>query len=141
MFGRAKPFEDPHIGRLRRSRGAWRGSITLGAGVTVPLVVPGPGSEPDAGALALARTIPAEFERTRELVAAALAEHRAAALDGAMADEADLEASPSSVAIVELDRALVIQVAYQVSWDDDHTLGACVRDGRLIELNGSILEP
>jgi hypothetical protein len=34
-----------------------------------------------------------------------------------------------------------LQVALGVAWDDEHTLGALIRDGRLTELNGSILEP
>ena len=53
----------------------------------------------------------------------------------------DGEPAPASAAVIDLDGSPTIQLAYRVSWDDDHTLGACLRDGRLIELNGSILEP
>lgn len=28
-----------------------------------------------------------------------------------------------------------------VAWDEDHTLGARLRNGRLIELNGSVVPP
>ena len=34
-----------------------------------------------------------------------------------------------------------LQVALRTAWDDEHTLGALVRDAELVELNGSILEP
>jgi hypothetical protein len=33
------------------------------------------------------------------------------------------------------------QVAIRTEWDDEHTLGALVRDATLVGLNGSILEP
>ena len=31
--------------------------------------------------------------------------------------------------------------AQEVAWDEEHTLGARIRDGRLVELNGSVLRP
>lgn len=61
LFG-SRPFLDPHLGELRQSRGAWRGTLRL-------------------------------------------------------------------------------EIGLRVAWDEEHTLGARLRDGRLIELNGSVLEP
>ena len=29
----------------------------------------------------------------------------------------------------------------RAAWDEEHTLGALIRQGELVELNGSILEP
>ena len=34
-----------------------------------------------------------------------------------------------------------VEIGYQVAWDDEHTLGARLRGGRLIELSGSVLPP
>ncbi len=140
MFGRAKAFDDPELGCLERSRGAWRGTIRIEPHGEIPLTVLGSRSGPDPDALTLARTIPAEYDRCRADIAAALSEHRSAGLDG---DEPTSfhEPAPSSAAVIDFDRTPTIQLAYRVDWDDDHTLGACLRAGQLIELNGSILEP
>lgn len=48
---------------------------------------------------------------------------------------------PVGVAVVRLDGRHVLEVAYRVPWDDEHTLGAHFADGVLVELNGSILLP
>ena len=45
------------------------------------------------------------------------------------------------VQVAPLDGALTIEIGYRVDWDEEHTLGARVREGRLIELNGSVLRP
>lgn len=143
MFGRTKPIDDPELGTLQRSRGAWRGTIHLAPHGEIALSVPGSRSQPDPEAVALARTIPSEYERCRDAIADALAEHRATTLgenDPIEDDPVENEPAPSSAAVITLDRTSTIQLAYRVDWDDDHTLGACLRDGQLIELNGSILE-
>jgi hypothetical protein len=41
------------------------------------------------------------------------------------------------VQVSPLDGHLTVEVA----WDDEHTLGARLRDGQLIGLNGSVLAP
>jgi hypothetical protein len=142
MFGRVKSFDDPELGPLQRARGAWRGTVRLGSHGPIPLAVPGSRSEPDAAALALAQTIPAEYDYCRAAIDNGLDEHRSTILagDGPAPAQGALP-QPSSAAVIEFDGALTIQLAYRVEWDDDHTLGACLRGGELIELNGSILEP
>lgn len=142
MLGRAKSFDDPELGPFDRARGAWRGTVRLGSLGPIPLAVPGSRSEPDAAALTLARSIPAEYDRCRAAIDNGLDEHRSTILgDGGPTPEHDVPPQPSTAAVIEFDGALTIQLAYRVEWDDDHTLGACLRGGELIELNGSILEP
>lgn len=142
MFGRAKSFDDAELGPLHRARGAWRGTVRLGSHDPIPLAVPGSRSEPDAAALILARRIPAEYDRCRAAIDNGLDEHRTTTLEGdGPTPGHDAPPQPRSAAVIEFDGALTIQVAYRVEWDDDHTLGACLRGGELIELNGSILEP
>ena len=77
MFGlfRSPPFCDPHLGKLARSRGHWRGSLTPKAGSSVPLVLSGTRSEPHAQALALARELPTQFTSWRTTIKNALFEH------------------------------------------------------------------
>lgn len=41
----------------------------------------------------------------------------------------------------QLDRRPTIEIGYTASWDEGHTLGAQIRDGQVIGLNGSVLAP
>jgi len=50
-------------------------------------------------------------------------------------------AAPTSVEIKPFRSIREVQVAIRAAWDEEHTLGALIRDARLVELNGSILEP
>ncbi len=147
---------DPVLGELCRARGAWRGTIMLD-GRPVPLVLAGPRSTPDPEALRLARTVAAEFPAWRPAIAAALLEHftpyaEAVAEGEEEAPAAGLpavdgpdgvwpHASAEFVQVAPLDRRLTIEIGYRVAWDEEHTLGAQIRDGRLIGLNGSVLAP
>lgn len=137
---------DPDLGDLVRRRGAWRGELAITGDHLVPLAVAGGRQGPDAAALALARTIPSTFADRRADIRAALADHRAPYLEEA-ADEGDLDVGgdpdpePVYAAVIVLRGDLTVELGYRVAWDEEHTLGARIRDGRLVELNGSVLEP
>ncbi len=132
----------------------WRGSIALGE-VAVPVALPGPRSAPDPQALEIARTVPAAYPHWRGLIEAALFEHYEPYADAVAAGAAPEESMPSIarpedvwshvaveyVALIALAGSLCIEIGYRVAWDDEHALGARLRDGRLIELNGSVLRP
>ncbi|KQV52729.1 hypothetical protein ASC95_07870 [Pelomonas sp. Root1217] len=45
------------------------------------------------------------------------------------------------VQVTPLGREFTIEIGYRVGWDEEHTVGARLRQGRLIELNGSVLAP
>ena len=156
MFGlfESPPFADPQLGEFRRSRGRWRGTVPLGD-AAVPLVLGGSREAPDAEALTLARTIPAAFPAWRADLAQALFEHYEPYAESVAAGEAEGSGTPGVgapaavwphahaeyVQVAPLDGALTIEIGYRVDWDEEHTLGARVREGRLIELNGSVLRP
>ena len=140
MLGRSRPFEDEQLGHFKRSRGAWRGKVVLEPHGPIPLSLPGGRSGPDEAAVALARSIQAEYDQGLPAIESALDEHRGAAVE-AGTEAGHSVPAPLSVAIIQLDGLPTIQLAYQVEWDDEHTLGACLRNGELVELNGSILEP
>ncbi len=40
-----------------------------------------------------------------------------------------------------LDGLLTLELGLRTDWDEEHTLGARLRAGRLAELNGSVLRP
>lgn len=135
---------DPDLGDLVRRRGAWRGELAIAADHLVPLAVAGGRQGPDPAALALARTIPSTFAARRADIRTALAEHRAPYLDeevdGGDVDH-DPDPEPIYAAVIVLGGELTVELGYRVAWDEEHTLGARIRDGRLVELNGSVLEP
>ena len=130
---------DPDLGELTRSRGWWRGSVRLDPHGMVPLAVPGSRAGPDPDAVALARSIQLELDRCRVPLREALDEHRTAYEDAEPAAPGD--ARPTYASVMVLDGHLTIEIGLDVHWDEEHTLGAHLRGGRLIELSGSVLEP
>lgn len=149
-------FADPQLGELRRSGGMWRGTLSLGE-ARVPLALSGSRAAPDPKAVEIARSIPTRFPSWRPDIGRALFEHYSPYAEAVAAGEAEPPesglpaiAEPSAVwphATVEflqvtpLDGRLTVEIGYRVSWDEEHTLGARLREGQLVELCGSVLAP
>ncbi|MDH4075000.1 MAG: hypothetical protein OEW29_03605 [Acidimicrobiia bacterium] len=57
---------------------------------------------------------------------------------GAVVDELP---PPVFVAVIVLDGLSTIEFGFEVPWDEEHTVGVCLRDGVVVECNGSVLEP
>jgi hypothetical protein len=160
MFGWLKsvPFSDPVLGEFHRKGGAWRGEVALGD-VRAPLTLPGSRAAPDALALDAARRLPAEYPGWRRVIEAALFDHFAPYAEASVAatrgaapaeqgvpriarpDQVWQHTAVAFVAVVPFEGELAVEIGYQVAWDEDHTLGARLRNGRLIELNGSVVPP
>jgi hypothetical protein len=153
-FFSSDPFHDAHLGTFERRGGRWHGRMTLGAHGKIDLILAGDRKAPSPAALALAsgtapatRTLLPQIER-------ALLDHygpyRDALLAGTPAAErADFPQIDSvnelwdhvTVRSAEIDpkqHAFDTEVAYAVTWDEEHTLGARIELGRFIELCGSI---
>ena len=159
MFEFLKPaaFVDPQLGELRRSRGAWRGTLKLDTEAPVPLVLRGSRAAPDAEALRIARSLPAEYASWRPAIERELFDHYSPYAQAVAAGELDppspglppIDGPPSVwphttvefVQVGPLDGVLTVEIGYRVAWDEEHTLGARFRDGRLLELCGSVLAP
>jgi hypothetical protein len=147
MFGlfRSPPFRDPHLGELARSRGHWRGSLTLKAASSVPLVLSGTRSEPHAQALALARELPTQFTSWRTPIENALFEHYEPYAEALPRIESPSQVWPHVslvfVSVTPLDGVLTTEFGYTTRWDEEHTLGARFQSGKLLELCGSVLPP
>jgi hypothetical protein len=154
MFGlfESPPFVDPALGGFTRKRGVWRGTITLD-GRAVPLVLAGGKSSPDAAALELARALAADYPTWRDALAAALFEHYEpyAELGGDDPDFSTVAIDSASavwphatlqyVLVAPFEGELTFELGYEVAWDEEHTLGARLRDGVVVELNGSVVMP
>lgn len=155
MF-KPSPFTDARLGELLRKGGIWRGTIVLG-GIDVPLAIHGPREAPDPQALAIACAVSADYPAWQPSIAAALLEHYAPYADAVASEEsAATEAVPPRiarpeevwnhaaiqfVAVVPLEGEPTVEIGYRVAWDEEHVLGARLKHGRLVELNGSVLPP
>jgi hypothetical protein len=162
MFGifKTATFEDGRLGVLTRSRGCWRGSITLGQHGMVELNLSGGRESPDAEGLALAHELPARYEALCPAIQASLFEHyepyrEEADSAGEHTELFELVSKiqhaedvwPHVVAqwvrIESLQGAPqdgpTIEIAYRVAWDEEHTVGARIQDWRLWELCGSVV--
>lgn len=125
-----KSYDDPALGELVRSRGRWRREMELGY-ETVPLVLAGGRSGPDPGAVTIARGSVGQLLAWRALVEPALRDHRGGPFGW---DEV-------RTAYVAAGKDGIVEWGLHVGWDEEHTLGARIRDGELVELNGSVLAP
>ena len=155
-FFKSPPFRDPILGEFTRSRGHWRGKLELN-GATVPLVLAGERSGPNTQAMALARTIAADFLAWRPVIEAALLEHRQPYTEALAAGELPAPSDPVPrisapievwphvtlvfASVTVLDRALTVELGFTTAWDEEHTLGARFQGGKFIELCGSVLPP
>ena len=140
MFGGVRRIVDPKLGALTRRGRSWRGHVTIDGGVEVPLVLRGGRSGPDSDAMAMVSAVLSDYERIRPLVRDALADHRpdSSSLD----DTTGLEVpDPIYATVISLTGQPTVELGYQVHWDEEHTLGARVRGGELVELCGSVLPP
>jgi len=159
LFGlfKSPPFHDAKLGELVRSRGLWRGSLTIEAGVSAPLSLSGTRTEPHAQALAAAREVAEAFASWRPAIEQALFEHYEPYAEAVTAGELPSPsealpriAAPSEVwshvslvfvSITPLSGFLTTELGYTTAWDDEHTLGARFQSGKYIELCGSVLSP
>ncbi len=154
---KSAPFIDPQLGVLRRSGGVWRGTLVLDQAATVPLAVSGTRTGPDPHALRLACSIPSEYVSWRPAIERALLEHYSPYAEAVAAGELHPPASglpaieaPSVVwahtvaefvQVAPLSGQLTVEIGYRVAWDEEHTLGARLRGGQLVELCGSVIPP
>jgi hypothetical protein len=127
------------------------------ADTSVPLSVHGNRSAPDPQALEIARAVSSSYSQSRALIAQAMFEHYAPCAEAVAAGESEPpgeglpritqpeeiwpHTSVEFVAVIPLDGELGVEIGYRVAWDEEHTLGARLRAGQLIELNGSVLAP
>ena len=98
MFGLFKSprFHDPKLGELVRSRGLWRGLLTVEAGVSTPLTLSGTRTEPHARALAAASEVAQAFASWRPAIEQALFEHYEPYAEAVTARELPSPARPYS---------------------------------------------
>jgi hypothetical protein len=154
---KSQTFVDQQLGKLVRSRGLWRGSVSVGQTVNVPLALSGTRSEPDKQALQIASELKTQFDSWCPTIETALFEHLSpyaeAIADGEfphLSDQLSKIDVPSQVwpyvslvfvSVTPMENVLTVELDYTSAWDEDHTLGARFRGGKFLELCGSVLPP
>jgi len=156
MFGlfKSKPFSDPLLGEFLRSRGLWRGSITVGE-LSIPLVVIGDGNEPDSQAMQEAHLLSSRFPAQKRAIENALFEHYSPYAEALASGELPPRREPipkleapsqvwphvtlAFVSVTPLDSKLTTEFGYTTAWDKEHTLGARFQADRFVELCGSVV--
>jgi Domain of unknown function (DUF6985) len=158
---RPPPFSDLQLGHLRFSFGfetcVWRGSIEFLSGASIPLAIAGNADGPDPTALALAKDLVLRLPSWRASVEKALFGHYESYAEAISSGELKYEGDPlpaittaSDVwpliswvyaAVIPLGGNLVTELGLTVPWDKEHTLGLRFEAGKLVELNGSVVEP
>ena len=157
---RPPPFCDPQLGQLRFTFGftscLWRGSIALSPGVSLPLAIAGSAERPDPVALAMAKGLATKFSSWQPGIEEALFGHYAPYAEAVASGELKVSeplpaiSRPSDVwhliswvyvAVIPISGSLIIEVGLTVPWDEEHTLGLRFEAGKLVELNGSVVEP
>jgi Domain of unknown function (DUF6985) len=142
---KSSPFHDPELGELVRSRGLWRGSLTIEAGVTAPLTLSGTRTDPNAQALTAAREVAQAFPSWRPAIERALFEHYEPYAEAVTAGELPppSEALPRIaapgdvwshvslvfVSVTPLSGLLTTELGYTTAWDEEHTLGTRFQSG------------
>ena len=134
---------------MRYSGGRWRGSVELEPSKPITLYLPGTWNGPTPEAAQLADSTREWWMRARPDVEKELFQHYSNGREEGLSDLPDIQSSAevwahvtlSSVEIKPYRSLSELQIAMRTAWDDEHTLGALVRDAVLVGLNGSILEP
>ena len=148
-FLRPPPQQHAELGPLQYRGGRWRGTIALEKGQRIPLFIPGSRDGPHPEGLKLAEAASSWWTQARPEIERELYDHYTNGRDDETAEMPELRearevwahAEPTSVEIKPFRSLDELQVAIRTAWDEEHTLGALIRDGGLAGLNGSILEP
>ena len=102
----------------------------------------------EGGEVEIARAIPSSFPSWRPAIERALFQHYEPYAEAEedvpkINDPAGVwpHVEARFVSVTPLSGEPVVEIGYEVAWDEEHTLGARLRDGQLLELSGSVLAP
>jgi hypothetical protein len=158
-FFKTATFQDERLGALTRSGGRWKGRIVLAQHGSIELSLSGPRASPDSASLALARELPARYVALVPQIQGSLFEHYQPYREADSAGEPPRSSEPfpkiergedvwpyvSAVWVrVEPLRGSptdgpIVEIAYRVAWDEEHTVGARIQEWKLFELCGSVI--
>ena len=146
LFGiiKSNKYHHQQLGSFKKSQGCWNGLLDLDMVGKIPLLIHFGGTEPDSLAIATTVQFSNSWGERRKEIQETLYKHY---LSGPTWSEDYPRISLSEIwnfvsvekIVVEKRRGkAVIEVAIRVEWDEEHTLGARIIDGKLDELCGSI---
>jgi len=153
LFG-IRPFVDNELGTFHRKGGYWKGVIHLKTQADIPLLLSGTATAPNAKLLALAGDLLSRLDALSFHIQKALFEHHEPYRDSwksggtleqtesfpDIQSEADVwqYVSVAHILIEPVERVPTIEIGYRVGWDEEHTVGARIRDWKLANFNGSV---
>jgi hypothetical protein len=159
MFGIFKnpKYNDPILGEFQRTHGRWNGGIKLDEHGEIPLRLSGGKQSPDSEGLDLANQLSSHIGSLLPQIQTQLFEHympyRDSVAEGMIPEQEEPlprfncasdvwpHVYPQWVEISPLERSpsdgFVIELAYHVAWDEEHTLGARIQNWKVFELCGS----
>lgn len=160
MFGLFKKplHQDPVLGTLQRASGSWKGTLKSPGGEEISIRLAGGREAPDPDCLALAHGLPGKFHEIEPQIKAGLFEHyepyKEAFDDGQIAEgeepfpvlaNADEILSHTAIEFVFIGpihgapgRGPIVEIAYRVAWDEEHTVGVRFQDWQVFEVCGSV---
>lgn len=160
MFGLFKKplHQDPVLGTLQRASGSWKGTLKLTGGEEIAIRLAGGREAPDADCLDLAQTLPGKFHEIKPQIIAGLFEHyepyKEAFDDGQIEERGEpfpVVSTPdeilphTSIEYVFIGpihgapgKGPIVEIAYRVTWDEEHTVGVRFQEWRLFEVCGSV---
>ena len=143
-FLTSEPFTHARLGTFIRKHGDWLGVINLPPHGKVELRLAGDRNAPSSAALEMAAALPARYAALESQVADALFEHyepySAEGTLDELVDAGDVW-NYLHVTYVDIDpdrRAFSVEIRMETQWDEEHTLGVQLKDGELVDLNGSV---
>jgi hypothetical protein len=140
----SEPFTHAHLGTFIRKHGDWIGAIDLPPHGKVELRLAGDRKAPSPAALELAADLPTQYAALASQVADALFEHYEPYSQDGLLDELVEPGDVWSylhVTFVDIDperRGFTVEIRMETQWDEEHTLGVQLKDGELVDLNGSV---
>jgi|GEM_PF-3220547 len=153
MFG--STFEHQDFGMFKKKLlGVWIGSMRL-EGVNVETRLPGSGKEPDATAIKLLKELPNRFPALKKEIEKHLYEHYEPYKEAADAgqevwpvggkfpkigspSEVWKSTKPIRVIVESTNPGSKLEVAFEVGWDEEHTVAATIENWKTTDFCGSV---
>jgi hypothetical protein len=156
---KSKQITDPNLGVLTLSKGKWQGNLSLNPHGTIQLLLSGNSTAPDPASLKIAYQLPTQYQQLKQQIETSLFDHYQPYQEAESSDELPENSepfpnnikspaevwnyvSPVYVRIGSLRGSPLpeptIEIAYTVSWDEEHTVGARIQGEKLFELCGSV---
>lgn len=143
MFSLFKPkdIEHPIFGPLKWYHGRWQAHLDVPGHGKLRVLIAGAKSGLSAGAESEALLLLSAFAAWKPRIAQALLEHSEPYNCVSSPEEAWRQASLQAAVVEPMAGIMTTELCFTTTWDEEHTLGARLQQGKWLELCGSTLLP